>query len=1588
LAFLAEQAESQNFFGNRPGQEAVNNVFLPAPRGLRQQLTRARRALQEERFGEAVDRLGQLLAAPELSLDGPNVASDQDYFLTNGAEPGTQISMKSEAEQLIGDMPPKGRELYELKYGADAQRLLDEALEQRAYEKLFEVTRRYFHTSAGYTATMLIGRQYLDQGRPLAAALAFQRLVDAPSAVTRFDPELSVLLATCWLFADMPDRAETTLVGLKSRNPSARLRVGTREIGLFEREELALTWLNEVIGAGFVTSAAEESEWTVHRGNAARNAETSAGLPLLHARWRVRTANHPTDEGLIRQKQTEYLDQNVAALPGLFPLAVRDIILMRTPKRLIAVDFDTGKRIWEFPWFDAPDKQTLRSDRSRPRSTVLSQKAIELQQRVWEDAAYGQISSNGRDVFLLWELGAADPTSRSVVIGAQGVVGPDPNQPREYNKLVALSLEGEGKLRWIVGGRDGTDEPRLAKAFFLGPPLPLMGHLYVLAEVNGEIRLVVLDADTGQLQWAQQLAHVGPRKILADPGRRLAGASPSYSNGVLICPTSAGAVVAVDVARRSLLWGYQYPQASSQSHIMVSPMRRSHKMTGYRWADSTVTIADGVVVLTPIESDNLICLDLVSGQPKWDPVTRNDLLYTAAIRHNRAVMVAKDRLECVGLNDGKTAWKLSLPAGLPSGRGVLSNDFYFLPTTAKRLLKIDIKEGELIKEIQTDLVLGNLLAYRDQIVSQGADWLSVYYQTEPLRAVVAKQLEQHPTDVWAMARRAELELYDGQRNKALATLRQAFELAPEDDGVRALLVASLLTALRDDFASNQDAATQLQDLIEQPSQLMEYYRLMARGLQQLGQFDRALAFYIKLTEFDEPGAFTASGTDEQLVEIDKKLQVRPDRWMRSQLASMLSDADGDVRRRIDETIKTHLAEVLKSNSPGTLRKYVNQFGAHPSAELAQLELARQLISRQQMLDAEMQLLALQSSNNREIAGQATATLAGLLLESGKLQEAAVCYGDLEQQFADVVCLEDRTGLQLAEEARQNPSIQEAIEQEVAWPVGKYEVQSSEAEPSRGFLSGTTFVPIERRSISGPIPAGTDLVYDQRMNAIVIRDQFGKVNQRVILGDQNKFSTSTPVFAHFVANGHLLLVSLGFEVVAVDMLGNNASQEDIIWRRDLSSSSSARSDRRRLSHRSVTRPWGPTRYVLQESTRLPLGMMGPLNENGLFCQKMRDLTCIDPLTGEVIWTRSEIPLGCDIFGDGDLLFVVPPDSAEAMVFRASDGTEVGKRYVHSQRERWFTIGRKIVACIESADELEMRCYDAWEQTELWKVKSGKEVKCCRVGTDEIAVMDPAGTIQIIRVADGSFAVDEKVEPVKELQQLYVQKSSQQYLVTANQLQANRPLPRSSTNVRVHNVMHPTHSPMVDGYMYAFDARTGKPMWERPAGIHKYCVPLDQPPESPVLALMRHVSVPTENSSRRLMTTTLLCIDKRDGREIITKEDLATVQTFEMVARPSDSTVFISLSSGTVTLRLTDDAIAPQPPVQTKDPTASLDTIGKKIAGAILDALGSGVAEAQKLEAAGGAEPPAPLAKPADAAENVEKEEPKETEQSEKKDIPDR
>jgi outer membrane protein assembly factor BamB len=1544
----------------RLGQPAeVTNVFPPVPRELRQHLATARAALADERYGDAVDLLGRLLASGDLLDQNFASAGQQDYFLGESTKPGTLISLKAEAQRLLGTMPEDGRALYELKFGADARQLLQRAIEARDLQRLGEVTRRYFHTDAGYEATMLIGRNYLDQGRPLAAALRFQRLEASTYALQRYDPELSVLLATCWLMADMPDRARATLEGLEERVPNSKLRVGRRVVSLFDASDptlmealsvseeqraapgagvdRVLSWLEQIIGRGLDGQLSEATQWTVFRGNAARNAESAGGMALFSPRWRVQTANHPSDEELIESSKRMYEEQSIPIIPTLHPLAVSNVIVMRSPRRLFGIDFETGKRLWEFPWFEATDEEALRSERFRPPEGDPYPQALELNRRIWDDAPYGQISSDGECVFALWGL-ASGAVRPSVLVQPFGVQRPNESNASS-NKLVALDLKAEGKLRWIVGDEHGTDEPKLAGAFFLGPPLPLMGQLYALAEINESLQLVVLDPNDGSLVWSQQLAYVDAQSVEANPERRAAGATPSYSDGVLVCPTSCGAVVAVDVSSRSLLWGYQYPISGPRPRIGIR-YRYTPKQIGERWSDATVTISEGRVLLTPVESDRLYCLDLVSGEEVWEPRERDDLLFAGCVHRHNAIMVGTKQLEAISLDSGETQWECQLPSGMPSGRGMSTDGHYFLPTTARRLLKIELATGRVVESIGTDTTLGNLVAYQDQIISQNVDWLTAYYQTAPLRRVVDQRLAKNPEDSWALARRAELLLHDGEHGEALKVFQLAYRLDPEDDAIRASLVRSLLDALRDDFAANRGYAEELESLINRPAERADYFHSMAVGLKEQGEHQQAADYFIRLAFMDDE--LGEMDQDDEIVRLDDTWLVTRSRWLRVQIQELLAKADPASRQAIDAKIREHLEGINENSSITRLRRFAEHFGDHPAGRDVRMMLARKLLTSGQQLQAEMELITLENAENPETAGTAAAMLTRLLLENGKFEEAAIYAQKLREQWGDVTVLDGKTGQEMADAALQNDALRQWIDRPNVWPDGKCEVMTQNRRTLSSYLRQ---IPIYVDAARGPFPWQQTIVYNQTRNSVDMTDALGRKRQQVLLGER----LTSPAPGQASAYGHLLVLNIGFTTIALDTLRTATADNDArLWDTDLSGQRVVGNNRRRSAlPRSIPRKWGPNRVVLTDNLQRPLGMIGPITEKGMIYQMSQDIKCVDPLSGDTIWVRSGFEPGCDIFGDQEYLFVVAPDDTEAIVLRTADGQALERRDVTSRTERWITAGRNVLTCRDDGRTLLIRYFDAWTREELWNIELDDDTQCWRPSRDEIAMLEPDGMFHVLSVQSGEAVVQCRLEAPKSLKRLYVLPSNQGYTVIAS---GDRPPTKAPAPRGVFGTIGSDLCPEINGYLYSVDRESGQPHWNRPAKIYHYFLPLDQPTHAPTLFFLQNLRKPVANSPTRTeYKASVLVLDKRDGRKLFLADDLDRLLTYAIEAIPNDQTVVLRTNTNQFTLQFTDQAAEPaeafQMQLQAEESTAMKNF--NKIAGAILDAI---------AENAGDADPP--------------------------------
>ncbi len=1501
---------------NRQAETSLDHLFKPAERTSLLRLSDAKQLLGQQRYAEAVRLLGAILN------------DEEDYFFQPDRDSSVHRSLKAEALRLLGEMPRQGRELYELQYGARAQRELVEAAKAGDAAGLAEVSRRFFHTRAGYEATFLLGLHYLDHASPLAGALTLRRLHEASLDADQFEPTLSLAMATCWMRAGMHDNARRVLEELQHDHPEAKVEIAGKELPLFAREADGLEWLIALVGSRPDGGNARAEQWAMFGGNPARNAAAYGSGPLLSMRWQVPTYDSPYLEVMLDQIQENHRQRNqeYQFLPSLHPLVVSDVVLMRTAKNLLAVDFPTGKRIWEVPVEDPFEAIMELSSESSLRPAQEMQVPLGLETRLWSDATYGTLSSDGQLVFAVEDLDLdfVASGSRHLIVNGQRVVRS--SAPRPYNRLAAYDIR-TGKLKWHVGGSRSEFNLPEAGTFFLGPPLPLMDELYVLGEAKGEIRLIALGAGSGKVLWSQQLAVVD-EDILNDPLRRMGGASPSYSDGVLVCPTANQSVVAVELATRSLLWGYAYEEEQSINQRMMffgaHPMMTAS--SGGRWSDATATIADGRVLVTPPDSNQIHCLSLIDGRQLWKE-HRQDDMYLACVHEGKAILVGRTQVRALKMDDGQPAWNgaaVSLPSGAtPSGRGFRGEDRYFLPMSSAEVLAVDLNRGKVEHTFKArgGTVPGNLICYRGHVVSQRADAVEAFYQLDALREQVEKRLAENPKDAEALSLRGEILWDEGRLGDAVTAFRQSFELVP-DPRSRDLLREALFDGLRSGFAEYRNRKEEILGLLEEPHHRATYLRLMASGCKAAGELSEALDYYAELIETDRqhPG----------LEAVDKSLLVRRDRWIRIELASLRQDAPADAQAKLDQLIKTHWDSVRESGSTEELRRFLAYFGGQPPAEEARRRLLEQLVEQGKLLEVELLLSSRPQPGDATGEAAAVAELAELFRSKGRTEAAVDCYRLLGGRFAETVCRDGKAGRQIVASLPADDPVGQQLNAAAAWPTGKVEVEAG--KHSSATSSSYNRSVITYQGSPSPFFSNVDIELHQNPPALVARDGMGAIQWRMPLdsGDQGQFALSA-AFMRAAVQGHLLIVSMGQKIMAIDTLSRSEGGAlKVLWSHDVEKPEDPAAPLPLRAQAQVIRIGGGFgQWQIARSAENAIMTAAVVSPELLCYQEYRDLVAVDPASGEKLWVRQDIDPGSTVFGDHEYVFVLPQGESTAMVLRAADGTVVDSRSLPAQREA--TIGRNMLVVVDFPDRRVVQMIDAWDGSHAWPAREfAGEARICLVDNEVAGVLEPNGRFLLIDLADGRALVDAKLPPQEDISEIHVFRSPEHTILVTNSAET------TAGNVRTQG-LHPVASArIVRGRVWGFD-RSGEPLWPEPVLVENQHLPLSQPSRLPVLTFACMVQERVPNAPTQTKTAVLF-VDKRTGWKHAEEFDTPT-GSFHLVGDAEKKTVEMQLQRNTVTLKFTDQPLPPpdEPSAAEKVP-GTLGTVFKAIGRAAEKAIG--------------------------------------------------
>jgi outer membrane protein assembly factor BamB/tetratricopeptide (TPR) repeat protein len=1094
-----------------------------------------------------------------------------------------------------------------------------------------------------------------------------------------------------------------------------------------------------------------------------------------------------------------------------------------------------------------------------------------------------------------------------------------------YNKLQGFELAKGGKLAWEKGGLEETDK-RLQDTYFLGAPLPLNGKLYVLTEKMQELRLATLDPATGNLLALQPLATTKDLKLVQDPMRRIQACHLAHAEGILVVPTNAGAIFGVDLLSGSLAWAYPYAEKPGAAPPQGAPGQPNWgpappgfirlpngqlvraKPTETHWQVTAPAIQDGKIVFTSPDARDIHCINLRDGTRLWTRPRDDGDLYLAGIFNGKVVVVGKTRTRALGLTRGDEVWRLE--TGEPAGQGAASvlagsgESIYYLPirhaphTRQSEICAINVDRGLIHAHTRsrTGEVPGNLIFYEGSVLSQTFDSVVAYPQLEIKLAEMNNKVKDNPNDPDVLTERGDYLLDKGDLGGAIADFRRALK---KENNAQATTVARARTKLYEafteyfqrDFRKAENYLPEYEEMCkidltnkvgdeltalkaEQRRRRANFLCLVGKGRESQNRLVEAFEKYLELG--------LEAQKDELIQVVDEpSVKAAPDVWSQGRIAAMVAKAnDNKQKAALEAKIKERWSALKTSKTPALedMRKFVSLFGSlFGVGKEARFTLAERLMEDtdlNSLLEAEQHLSLLRTDETPPVAARAIEALARLNTRKGLLEDAAYYYRLLGEKYPQVV-VEGKRGEEYMEDLATDKRFLPYIDQ-----AGRFVIKGKvklEADEKRGSFPSTTqsyqfhhngeplpFFLRNRLALqldwSHQLKLTDSATGDKVWGLTLTRTQFQQIAQNNAQAHRVRFG--------FQSLGHLVVLQLGHMVFAVDPLNKGR----VLWEKNLS-----------LLPNTASAP--PAYYSLTHDPRdnsavvaysdgwvQRLGSIGPL-QGGVICLQMRDsLIAVDPVSGRTLWTRSDVNSRAHIFGDEKHIYVVGMGennrTTGSRVFRAYDGVSVKVpdfSAVYEQRMR--VMGRHILSSHADAKGLlTMRVYDVLEGKDVWKREFPQGTIVMESEEPGLAgVVERTGMIRVLDVQTQKEVLATQLTDPKHIgtpRSVHLLADPDYVFVAFNgQLDGNK----------INGDFYPTLLPgagmrsvPVNGYLYAFDRKSGKVKWYNQVE-HEHLV-LSQFEDLPLLFFTARYSKWVGNLPFRnvVNATTARAIAKHNGK----------------------------------------------------------------------------------------------------------------------------
>ena len=429
-------------------------------------------------------------------------------------------------------------------------------------------------------------------------------------------------------------------------------------------------------------------------------------------------------------------------------------------------------------------------------------------------------------------------------------------------------------------------------------------------------------------------------------------------------------------------------------------------------------------------------------------------------------------------------------------------------------------------------------------------------------------------------------------------------------------------------------------------------------------------------------------------------------------------------------------------------RFVRLYDFHPASRRVVAALVDQFAATRDLFHAERLLLRQIRRADRNAAAAAQLRLARLFDEFGLEEDADAAYRELARAFPGVPVERGATAERFVDERRDAGLLPPARPSGTGWgdvdlTVYRFGTNylSQHIEDLELGQTGPPFFQVHRFAID-----------ERRQRLEVVRASDDAQRWLLPLRSANGRNRQGE-YTVGVPTGHELVLLHG------DVIHFLAPVERrVVWTRPLDVASGFGGEYR-APHAVKPQPLSigsqfAARYaLLSRSTRH--GMLAAANTEYVCLYGRREFVVLDAETGEVRWKCSNVPQHTTVFGNEDVVYMIPPDRSNAAAFRASDGKRLTIEKLGDLLVTAVAVTPRGLVSVDGVSggilgleppRTVVRLIDPVSRKEFWKIEYPGGTKLSLLDDMRILAISGSGEIERVDLANGDVLKFQEKYPV--------------------------------------------------------------------------------------------------------------------------------------------------------------------------------------------------------------------------------------------------